>query len=98
MKGFVPAVELIGYVALMTQFLNNGEKFFGNLNKSIGPIMFLTMFCFSVLVCGLIVFYEPYMLFVNKKGGEAMKLVKCTTKWLGIFILTIIAVVVMLSR
>jgi hypothetical protein len=98
MKGFVPAAEVIGYVVLMTQFMTNGEKFFAHLNKSIGPIMFLTMFCFSVLVCGLIVFYKPYLLFVDKKGKEAIDLVLATTKWLGVFALVTIAMVALLSR
>jgi len=98
MKGFVPAAEVIGYVVLMTQFMTNGEKFFAHLNKSIGPIMFLTMFCFSVLACGLIVFYKPYLLFVDKKGKEAIDLVLATTKWLGVFALVTIAMVALLSR
>jgi hypothetical protein len=97
-EGFIQAAEVVGYVILMTQFMTNGEKFFAHLNKSIGPIMFLTMFCFSVLACGLIVFYKPYLLFVDKKGKEAIQLVLATTKWLGAFALVVIAVVAMLSR
>ena len=45
------------------------------------PLVFLTMFCFSVLTCGLIVFYQPYMLFIDKKGKEAGQLVLATAKW-----------------
>lgn len=97
-NGLLPAIELIGYVFLVTQFLANGEKFFVNINKSLGPIMFLTMFCFSVLTCGLIVFYKPYMLFVDKKGKEAMNLVLWTTKWLGVFAVAVVVVVAILSR
>jgi hypothetical protein len=38
------------------------------------------------------------MLFVDKKGKEAMALVLATTKWLGIFALIVIVVVAILSR
>jgi hypothetical protein len=76
----------------------NGEKFFGNVNKSLGPIMFLSMFCFSALVCGLIVFYKPYLLFLDKKGKEAINLVMWTTRWLGMFLIIVILGVVMISR
>ena len=63
------------------------------------PLVFLTMFCFSVLTCGLIVFYQPYMLFIDKKGKEAGQLVLATAKWLGIFLVVIVAsVMVMVSR
>ena len=41
----------------------------------------------------LIVFYKPYMLFVDKKGKEAGQLVLSTAKWLGIFLALIIATV-----
>lgn len=96
--GLWPAVELIGYVFLITQFMLNGEKFFGQINKTLGPIMFLTVFCFSALTCSLIVFYKPYMLLMDKKGKEAGVLVLSTAKWLGFFVILVIAVVAMLSR
>jgi len=47
---------------------------------------------------GIIVFYKPYMLFIDKKGKEAGKLVLGTTKWLGIFALIIVTIVVVMSR
>jgi len=97
-EGLLPSLELVGYIFLITQFLNNGEKFFGQINKSLGPIMFLTVFCFSALTCGLIVFYKPYLLFVDKKGKEAMRLVLSTTKWLGVFVLLVILAVALMSR
>ncbi len=96
-NGLLPAVELIGYVFLITQFMLNGEKFFGQINKSLGPIMFLTVFCFSALTCSLIVFYKPYMLLMDKKGKEAGELVLSTAKWLGLFVMLVIVGVAMMS-
>jgi len=97
-EGFYQAAGVFGYVVLFGTMINNGEALFPNINKTFGPIMFLTLFCFSVLACGLIVFYKPYMLFIDKKRREAGELVLSTAKWLGVFVAIIVAVVVMMSR
>lgn len=97
-EGLIQAAEVFAYVGLFTLFVSNGQALFPNLNKTFGPMMLLTLFCFSVLACGLMVFYKPYMLFVDKKGKEAMHLVLSTTKWLGVFALLTILVVAMLSQ
>lgn len=96
--GLLPAAEVFGYVVLFTMLMTNGNQLFPQINKSLAPVMFLTLFCFSVLACGLIVFYKPYLLFVEKKGKEAMRLVVATTKWLGIFALVVVVAVALLSR
>ncbi|MEI8232666.1 MAG: hypothetical protein WCG44_02885 [bacterium] len=96
--GLIQAAEVFGYVFLFSRIMANGEAIFPHINKTFGPMMFLTLFCFSVLACGLMVFYRPYMLFVDKKGKEAMELVLSTTKWLGIFALIVIVAVAAMSR
>ncbi len=97
-EGLIQAAEVVGYVGLFTLFISSADNLFPNINKTFGPMLLLTLFCFSVLTCGLMVFYKPYMLFVDKKGKEAMQLVLSTTKWLGIFVLVIMLFVAMLSR
>lgn len=99
MKGLVPAIQIVLYVGLFTLFIAFGSQAFPNIdNTRVGPLMFLTLFCFSVLTCGLIVFYRPYMLFMENKGKEAMKLVVHTTKWLGILAVIIMTSVFLISR
>lgn len=97
-EGMIQAAQVFAYVGLFTIFISNGEAMFPNLNRTFGPLMMITLFCFSVLACGLMVFYKPYMLFVDKKGKDAMQLVLYTTKWLGIFALLTIIFVAMLSQ
>ncbi|MFH1244840.1 MAG: hypothetical protein V1487_04710 [bacterium] len=97
-EGFWPAAEVVGYVGLFTLLMTNGNNLFPHINKTFGPMMFLTLFCFSVLACGLIVFYKPYLLFMEKKGKEAAQLVLATTKWMGVFAICVIVFVAMLSR
>lgn len=99
MKGLIPALQIVMYVGLFTLFIAFGSQVFPNIdNTRIGPLMFLTMFCFSVLTCGLIVFYRPYMLFMENKGKEAISLVVHTTKWLGILAVIIMILVAVISR
>ncbi len=99
MKGLKPALGIVGYISLFTVFITSANKFMPGPDPAWAPLVFLTMFCFSVLTCGLIVFYQPYMLFIDKKGKEAGQLVLATAKWLGIFLVVIVAsVMVMVSR
>ncbi|MBP9670298.1 hypothetical protein KBD75_02765, partial [Candidatus Woesebacteria bacterium] len=84
---------IVGYIALFTVFITSVQKFMPGPDPVWAPLVFLTIFCFSALTCGLIVFYKPYMLFVDKKGKEAGQLVLSTAKWLGIFLALIIATV-----
>ena len=92
------ATLVLGYVVLFTMLITNGERLFPRINQTFAPMMFLTLFCFSVLLCGLMVFYKPYMLFVDKKRKEAAELVLATTKWLGVLTVVVVALVTMLSR
>lgn len=98
MRGFVSAMGIVGYISLFTVFITYANKVMPGPDPVWAPLVFLTIFCFSVMTCGLIVFYKPYMLFIDKKGKEAGQLVLGTTKWLGIFALVVIAIVAILSR
>lgn len=84
-EGLIQASTVYGYIVLFTLFIRYASKLFPDDNQIFAPILFLTMFSFSVLACGLMVFYKPYMLFVDNKGKQAMRLVLTTTKWLGVF-------------
>lgn len=97
-EGLGQAALVLGYVALFTMLIVNGESLFPRINRTFGPMMFLTLFCFSVLLCGLMVFYRPYMLFVDKQRKEAAELVLATTKWLGVLAAVVVIVMTMLSR
>ncbi len=97
-EGFKQASGVAGYVLVFSQLMVNGEQLFPHINKTWGPMMFLLLFCFSVLACGLMVFYRPYMLFMDKKGKEAAQLVLATAKWLGVYAITLVMIVFLVSR
>lgn len=97
-EGLAPATGVLLYVGLFGLFITNAESMFPKFNRTLGPMMMLMLLSFSVMVCGLLVFYQPYMLFVDKKGKEAMKLLVSTTKWLGVFALLIMMVAGLMSQ
>lgn len=84
LKGLYQALGIAGYCTLVATFIFNIEKILGDgPEEFFGPITFLLLFSTSALVCGLIVFYEPYRLFfLRNKKKEAINLVVATTAWL----------------
>ncbi len=90
-QGLVAALGLAGYMLLVAGVITNGSRWFGKEDGYFGPVLFLSLFGTSVLICGLIVLSGPYKLFVAKKGKEALMLIVWTTKWLAIFVLLVMA-------
>ena len=76
--GLLQAIGVTVYCGLVGLIMFNGEKIFGQMKSFIGPIAFLTMFCASVLICGLLVFKKPYELFFDGKKKEAINVVVYT--------------------
>jgi hypothetical protein len=97
-EGLMQALGIVGYITLFTIFITSANKYIPGPDPVWAPFVFLTIFCFSVMTCGLIVFYKPYMLFVDKKPKEAGKLVLSTAKWLGLFALMIITTVFLITK
>jgi hypothetical protein len=90
--GLLQAAGLIGYISLVATMMQNGERLFGQMDNIAGPVVFLTLFSFSVLVCALITLAYPFKLFwIKKKPLEALRLVGYTALFLLFFILAMIA-------
>ena|SRR3989338_7803035 len=91
---FVQATGLLIYCGLVALLIWNGNKWFGKVPNYIGPLLFLTLFTTSALVCALIVLGYPfYLLWEKKKTHDAIKLVSYTAFWSVLFVLTIIYVI-----
>lgn len=86
-QGFLQALGVAIYCTLVGLFFWIGDTLFGQMNSIIGPILMLILLSVSVLVCGLMVFYQPYRLFFDGKKKEAADLVIYTTIWLFAFFL-----------
>jgi hypothetical protein len=86
-RGFLQALGVALYCSLVGLLFWQGENIFPKFNPYFGPVMMLLLLSTSVLICGMIVFYKPYLLFFEGKKKEAVHLVLVTAGWLFIFLL-----------
>jgi hypothetical protein len=90
-KGFVQALGVVGYCSLVGFVIWKGNQIFDNNPGYTGPLTFLMLFSVSALMCALIVFYRPYILFFENKKKEALDLVVFTAGWLFLFLVILIS-------
>ncbi|MBI3397104.1 hypothetical protein HY045_01360 [Candidatus Woesebacteria bacterium] len=76
--GFLQAFGVALYCALVAFIMWNGNKIFGQMKSYLGPFFILTLLSTSALICGLLVFYKPYLLFFEGKKKEAIDTVVST--------------------
>lgn len=97
-RALYQALGVAAYCSAIGFFVYNGENIFGKVDKPtfLAPIAFLMLFSVSALICALIVFYEPYKLFIAKKGKEAVDLVVQTAAWLFMFAVVFLMMAVLL--
>ena len=92
---FGQALGLVLYCGLIGLLIWKGNRLFGPVTSFFGPLLFLSLFTASTLVCALIALGYPVYLFWEKKQGvRALKLVGYTVLWLVFFILTIISILI----
>ena len=84
------ALGLGMYILAVAGFMQNAEAWLGSVNEFTGPVLFLTLFAFSALVCGLITFYYPIELFIDKKPKKAAQVVFYTAVFLFLFLIGIL--------
>jgi len=80
------------YIAVVATIMQNGEKWFGNMNNFIGPVAFLLLFTLSAIVVGSLGLGKPIMLYLDGKKKEAVAMVLYTAGWILLF--TIVALVI----
>jgi len=87
---FFQALGLVAYCGLIAFFLFNANSWFGKTDSYFAPLLGITLFSTSALICALIVGTHPFLLWQKKKTKEALQLVLYTAAWLIVFVLTII--------
>lgn len=86
--GLLQAVGLSAYIVAIAEFIRNASNIFPPMNNFTGPLIFLALFTFSALMCGLITFFYPVKLFfIDKQQNEAIEVVLFTVLFLFIFLL-----------
>lgn len=85
---FLQGLALVFYCGLVGIIFWQGDQWFGNMNHYLGPVMVLVLLSMSVIICALIAFGYPFLVFwEDKKTKKALSIVYYTTGWLIFFML-----------
>lgn len=96
-QGVKQSLGISLYCATIGSVMSNADTFFGKQDTFITPILVLTMFSVSVLICALIVFKKPYELFFDGKKKEAINVVVYTAVSLFIILLILFGTMFLLK-
>ncbi|HWA52208.1 MAG TPA: hypothetical protein VG895_04090 [Patescibacteria group bacterium] len=77
-QGLLQAAGVTLYCLAVGLFFGQANKFLPKQDSFLTPIVVLTLFCASALICALIVFYKPYLLFFAGKKTQAIETVMYT--------------------
>lgn len=94
---FLQATGLLAYISLIALFFKFANRIFGNGENFSIPILMLTLFVFSALVCSSIVLGRFVYLFWEKRYREAFTLLAWTAGWIFIYLI-IVAMIVAVRR
>lgn len=95
--GFVHSFLASAYVALVSWFLFNGEKFFGQQEDNfLMPAALLMLFVLSAAITALLVFGRPVYLFLSGAKKDSVKLLFWTIGWLIVFTLIIFLILLII--
>jgi len=96
---FLQALGLFLYCSLIAIIFWQGNRWFGPVPSYFGPLLFLTLFTTSALVCGFIVAGYPFILFwEHKKTKEAVQLLGLTALWSLFFVAAVLLIFFAYSR
>jgi hypothetical protein len=87
-QGLIQAASVTLYCTIIGALVFQLSDSHGGTFSFLLPVAFLLLFSASALICGLLVFYKPYLLFFKNKKKEAIDLVLHTAMWLFVFFVT----------
>jgi len=93
-NALINAVLAIAYIAVVATFINNAERLFGQVNKVLSSMAFLSLLVFSVAMMGTIIFARPAIWYLDNQKKEAVKLLGYTLGF--IFIALVIFLLILI--
>jgi len=87
LMSFIHAVLASAYVAGVAYLMQNGERFFGQMDNLIGPMSFLLLFVLSAAIMVVLVVGKPHMLYLDGKKKEAVYMLLSTIGWIALITL-----------
>ena len=91
-RSLLNALGTIAYVSVIATIMQNGQKIFGDMNQTTGPIAFLTLFVLSASVTGGLVLGKPVLMYLNNEKSGAIKLFIYTLAWLAVAVIILLTV------
>ncbi len=95
---FLNAFGVAIYVAGVSFVIQNGEKIFGKMDNSLGPVAFLMLFVLSAIITGALVLGRPVILYLENRKADAIKLFFYTTGWLFVMTSGAIAAQILIGK
>lgn len=89
LRGLGQAAAIAAYCGGVGFFAFNVLRNADGPDTFLAPVGFLLLFSVSALICSLIVFYQPYLLFVANKKKDAAELVAFTAVWLFVILIVV---------
>ncbi len=81
--GFLQAGGLLAYCFLVAMIMWRGDELFGKADTYMTPVMVLTLFVVSALICALISLgYPSYLALEKKRLKDALTVIYHTALWL----------------
>ena len=89
--GFLQAFGIFLYCSLVGFLIWVSTELFGSVHTYLGPMLFLALLVASVLICALLAFGYPVLLYLEHKDSQnAIKIVGYTAAWLFFFVILVI--------
>ena len=87
------ALGVLGYCGLVGVVLWRGNQWFGHVSSYWGPLLFLTLFATSALVCAVLTLgYPAILIWKEKQPVKAVQLVGMTAGWLALATVVVMVV------
>jgi hypothetical protein len=93
--GFLSALGVSLYTLLVSFVMNNGQKWFGQANGVLGPMLILMLLVFSVAVVGSLLFGWPAYLVMTGDKSIGIKQLFYNLGWLAIAIIVFLVVLLL---
>lgn len=86
-KTFRNTTGAVIYIFLVSQFLQNASRWFGEEDNMFSPFVFLMLFSLSAAVVGGLLLGQSIILFFEGKRGDSIKAAIYSISWLGLYTL-----------
>jgi len=95
---FLQSLGLVSYISLVSVIFWKGNEWFPKMHDYLGPLIFLTVFALSALVCALITLSYPFTLWQKGKAKDALRIVFYTALWtVGFLIIFLVSQVILVQ-